>query len=118
MERKWFSLPRRLGGMGINIPLELSDIFYQNLRKMTQVLVDQIIHQHDPDFVHENREKSPGLEIREDKQKREEENVNWLKQQLNPQQSNVYEAITEKGASDWLSALPLKDQDFYLSHFL
>ena len=27
----------------------------------------------------------------------------------------LYEAITEKGASNWLNAMPLKDHDFYLN---
>ena len=38
-----------------------------------------------------------------------------MKQDLDPEKLKLYDAITEKGASNWLNAMPLKDHDFYLS---
>ena len=34
-ERQWYSLPPRKGGLGIIIPSEVSDSYYQNSRYMT-----------------------------------------------------------------------------------
>ena len=41
--------------------------------------------------------------------------MKYVKSQLNQSKMKIFEAITEKGASSWLNALPLKDHDFYLS---
>ena len=49
-----------------------------------------------------------------EKGRREEMKVNYIKSQLNGEKTKVYEAITEKGASNWLNALPLKNHGFYL----
>ena len=115
LDRLWFSLPARLGGLGLNILSEVSDIYYGNSRRMTDPLVKQIIYQHDPEFVFENNERPVKAEIKEEKKRREEEKVNLVKQQLNPQKLKVYAATTEKGASNWLNSLPLKEHDFCLN---
>ena len=41
--------------------------------------------------------------------------MNSVKRELDPVRLKLYEAITEKGASNWLNAMPLKDHDFYLN---
>ena len=81
---------------------------------MTDPLVMQIVHQHDEGFVHETNERPVKAEIKREKKIREEEKVIRVKHQLNPQKLKVYEATTEKGASNWVNSLPLKEQDFYL----
>ena len=116
LERIWLSLPVRLGGMGLNIISEMAPHYYENSRRMTKALVDGIIHQYDPDpdVESENESRPVKAIIGEEKKKREEDKVNYVKQHLSPQKLKIYEAITEKGASSWLNALPLKDHDFYL----
>ena len=117
MDRKWFSLPPRLGGLGINILSEISDIYYQNSRRMTAGLVKKIVNQHEEVVLSEensNSDISVVAEIKDEKRKREEEKVELVKQHLSPQKLKVYEGITEKGASNWLNALPLKEHNFYL----
>ena len=81
---------------------------------MTDPLVKDIVHQHDEGFVYETNERPVKAEIKREKKIREEEKVIRVKHQLNPQKLKVYEATTEKGASNWLNSLPLKEQDFYL----
>ena len=119
VERIWFSLPARLGGLGINILSELADIYYENSRKMTDGLVKQIVNQHKmntPDEEENVAEIRPvKSQIKAEKTEREEAKLNQVKEQLNPQKLKVLEAITEKGASSWLNALPLKEHDFYLA---
>ena len=46
-ERQWYSLPPRLGGLGIIIPSELSNVFYQNSRNVTTELVRRIVNQYE-----------------------------------------------------------------------
>ena len=81
LERTWFSLPPRLGGLGIRIPSEMADIYYQNSRRMTGVLVNQIIHQHDNEYMPEvNDSKSAKSEIQEEKNIREAAKMNHVKE--------------------------------------
>ena len=37
-----------------------------------------------------------------------------MKEKLSPEKLKLLDAITEKGASNWLNSLPLKDHDFHL----
>ena len=113
-DRQWISLPARLGGLGINIPSEIADIYYHNSKKMTRGLVEQILYQHNPADIPTSTEKPASVQIRDDKTEREAAKVTWLKQQLNPEKLKLYDAITEKGASSWLNAMPLREHNFYL----
>ena len=116
IERIWFSLPPRLGGLGLNIISEISPIYYSNSKQMTNKLVMQIINQHrddQPEIV----DSSPQVKskIQAEKKEREERKMDFVKSKLNPNQLRVFEAITEKGASSWLTALPLKEHELYLN---
>ena len=81
---------------------------------MTQNLVNQIINQHGVFAETEDSSAKVKAEIQKEKREREEKKVDFVKSQLSGQKLRVYEAITEKGASTWLNALPLKDHDLYL----
>ena len=113
-DRQWMSLPARLGGLGINVPSEIADTYYRNSKTMTRGLVEQIVYQHNPTDIPTSTEKPAAVQIRDEKTERETEKVEWLKQQLNPTKLKLYEAITEKGASSWLNAMPLREHNFYL----
>ena len=83
----------------MNILSEIAEVYYSNSKRMTHNLVQQIVHQHNPSGIPTNTEKPATNHIRDDKEKRENEKVTWLKQQLNPTRLKLYDAITEKGAS-------------------
>ena len=117
LERTWISLPARLGGLGIRIMAEVAPIYYANSRLMTKKLVDGIINQHDELTeapTEEENVRPPKAVIAEEKKRREEEKVEFVTSQLDQRRLRLYEAITEKGASSWLSSLPLKEHDFHL----
>ena len=97
IERIWLSLPPRLGGLGINVPSEVADTFYKNSRLMTAELVDRIIYQHDSEHELPPEEKPARVAIAEDKKKREEDKVNQVKQELDPQKLKLYDAIRPFG---------------------
>ena len=82
---------------------------------MTEVLVEGIIKQHDRDFIRRgDNSKQVKAVITEEKKKREEEKMKRVRDSLSPRKLKLFEATTEKGASSWLNALPLKEHDFYL----
>ena len=115
LERTWISLPARLGGLGINKISEIAPHSYENSRRMTKDLVDDIKYQHKTEQRPSDESSRPAKAIiLEEKQKREENKVELVKSQLDPRRAKIYEAITEKGASSWLNSLPLKDHDFHL----
>ena len=83
---------------------------------MTEILVSQIVHQHDEEYVAQIDDRTPvKVVIQEEKKTREEAKMNLVKNQLTPQKLKIFEAITEKGASNWLNALPLRDHGFFLN---
>ena len=115
LERIWFSLPARLGGLGLNIPSELAPRYHQNSIRMTEVLVETIVRQHDPEFVkREIDSKQVKITIKAEKNAIDEDKKKFVEEQLDERRQKVFTAITEKGASNWLNTLPLKEHNFYL----
>ena len=120
--RELLALPARLGGMGIINPTKVSDDEYRNSRKLTQPLTNLIIKQNvldEIDHVEIDQDKVVKVkkEIskeREAKQRRQYDEVvngkNRTKEELKRIKMNQ-----EKGASNWLSSLPLKENGFSLN---
>ena len=115
-ERTWLSVPPRLGGLGLIIPSEISDIYHNNSKNVTAVLTNRIINQYDKNADRVTIDsKYIKTKIRVEKKKREEEKMIYVKGTLSPQKIRILEAITEKGASSWLTAMPIKEHGFYLN---
>ena len=116
-ERIWISLPPKLGGLGIIIPSEVSDSWYRHSRDMTLKIVTRIVCQHQKDIesVIENVEMKGTNSIKTEKDKKNAEKLNYVKGTLNPHQLKLLEAICEKGASNWLTTMPIKEYGFYLN---
>ena len=116
LERTWFSLPPRLGGLGLNILSEVSDIYYQNSRNITEVLVNRIVNQYNSEIPREEMNTTKiKTKIKEDKHKREEDKLQYVQENLDVEKKKILEATNEKGSSNWLTSLPIKEHDFYLS---
>ena len=116
-ERIWFALPPRLGGLGINILTDIAPICYENSKKVTRPLVEKIIRQHQPfeEIENEDEVRQIKTKMRQEKKIWEDQKTQYVSSRLNPNQRRILEATTEKGASNWLNALPLKEHDFYLN---
>ena len=115
-ERQWFSLPARKGGLGILVPSEVSDFFYENSKNLTVELVHKIVNQKQPhtDLPDFNQRQTKTI-IQAAKAQRVEDKLTYVRSTLNPQKNKILEATMEKGASSWLTALPIKDHGFYLN---
>ena len=109
-ERQWFSLPARKGGLGIIVPSEVSDIYYQNSCCVTRDLVHKIVNQKQPSLglpETKDGDRQTKSHINAAKIQREDDKLSYVKSTLNPQKTKILEAIMEKGASNWLTAMPI-----------
>ena len=116
VERQIISLPYRLGGLGIQNPVETADQEYATSQEITQDLTQLIIAQ-DMDITKFDADKSMETKMRLKaakeislKQKAED-----LKQVMTESSRTYFEGAQEKGASSWLSALPLKKLGYSLN---
>ena len=115
LERELISLPARLGGLGIPNPTQQADIQYQNSRKITAPMAALIIQQHQevseqPDSYQANTK----YEIYKQKKQRERGKLDDLMNKLSPHMKKATQMACEKGASIWLTALPLDEHGFFL----
>ena len=114
-ERQWLSLPTRYGGMGIINPKSHSSQQYQDSLAVTDPMI-QVLLQGDgqlPAAILMESEK-----VKKEVLKRKEESHKVLgelvKSELPSEHVRLFEIGNEKGASVWLTALPLREHGFDL----
>lgn len=79
-------------------------------------MVRKIVNQKQPETISIlNHERSSKHQIHLEKIQREEEKLGHVKSTLSSMQNKILEAIMEKGASNWLTAIPIKEHGFYLN---
>ena len=109
------NLPARMGGMGFLNPSDEADQEYQNSVEATAKLTDAIYNQH-PKFVVNEEEH---VKIVDGIRKRKDDRWKDLQQQsLNIASDHMKRILllaSEKGASTWLTSIPLKLYGFRLS---
>ncbi len=113
--RKIFSLPARLGGLGISNITESAELEYKNSCTITADLADAIFKQDSSFHYNEVVQKSLKLEI---KQEREKFNLQLRSTSLENESRSTkrqLNLLSEKGASSWLTSLPLKEYGFLLN---
>ena len=116
MERRMFALPYRYGGLGIVNPVMAADGEYQRSLKITEDLTN-LIREQEMDFLKFDKEKMRETKNKESQKKekdlkKEQENIcNEVDEKL----KRLLLAAGEKGASSWLSALPLKKLGYTLN---
>ena len=115
IERQLWSLPVRMGGMGLTIPSEISQDQYLNSRAINEELINKVYNQQN---IYEDIDlsvrKAKG-EIKKKKTIKDQELLTKLTEELREwEKSKALEASLEKGASSWLNALPLQRQGFAL----
>ena len=113
--RKIFSLPVRLGGLCLLNPVEQSDFEYQNSQIITRQLTESILRQTSRLRINEEQR---SIDIK-NVQSRKNEKFKSLSDQIKAEVPEHIQRLlilsSEKGASTWLSSLPLRDYGFRLN---
>ena len=116
LERNLFALPYRYGGMGILNPTETSQREYDTSLQITAGLSELIYRQEmNLNLLDRNAMESKKSELKKEKEtliKQEQANIANL---LDEKGKRMLMAASEKGASSWLSALPLKSLGYTLN---
>ena len=114
LERKLLSLPPKLGGLGIPLFSNSSDVEHNNSLSVTEVLKNNIKNQNPQLKIDENIKKKK-QQIK--KSKRENQNVllQEIRDQMSPNQSRLNDLASEKHASLWITTLPIRDEGYILS---
>ena len=115
LERRLWSLPVRMGGMGILIPSEISDKQYANSRIINETLTSKVFNQqtiYEDINIHVKKAKE---KVKMTKNKTYERLLEEITLEIGSgPKAKALEAAQEKGASNWLNALPLKSQGYAL----
>ncbi|NRB82027.1 MAG: hypothetical protein HRU38_25815 [Saccharospirillaceae bacterium] len=112
-ERRILSLPTKLGGLGIPILRELAPIEYNASKSITKPLVEIIKSQN----IHEQPKTTSHIKslIIQEKHTKYKETFNELKNMVSLKTKRSLELASEKGASNWLTCLPLEQHGFTLN---
>ncbi len=110
-----YALPARLGGLGIRTPSKLADKEVHHSLKITSSLTDRILDQDNEYGYNTVRDQLlKRAEVSKDNRKRLEEEAASLHQQLPDWLQKAVELSKTKGASTWLTVLPLTEHGFTL----
>ena len=116
LEREMLSLPYRFGGMGIQNPVETSDREYNTSREITKDLTQLIIEQDmDVTKLDAGKSRETIAKLKAEKEVKLKRQAEELKESMNGSQERYFEGAQEKGASSWLSSLPIKSLGYVLN---
>jgi hypothetical protein len=104
-----------LGGLGLLNPVEEATHEYENSKIMTQQLTNAIFLQQEVLVIDDNMEEEAGNALKERKQEKVAALKDELSASLSPEMLKMIDLSAEKGASIWLTKLPLKELGFRLS---
>ena len=116
LERRLLAIPYRYGGLGIQNPVNMANREYDASIKITDSLTTLICEQ-EMDLSKLNKESAikAKQELRVAKENFLQNEFNQISAQLNEKEKRLLLAACEKGASSWLSALPLKRLGYSLN---
>ena len=114
-DRRLLSLPVKLGGLGIPIFSESCIVEFENSRKISKYLIEKIITQDQQYDINQRREREIQNHLKVEKELRNKEILATLRTQMSKEQLRCNDVAQMKGASAWLNALPLVEEQFVLS---
>ncbi len=116
IERRILALPFRYGGLGIRNPVKTADEEFHASTVITQQLTEMLLAQNQ-DVRQIDKEKVRDSKLRISTLKKEtlESELNELMEILSDDQNRYITAAREKGASSWLSALPIQSLGYALN---
>lgn len=105
----------RLGGLGISIYSEACVTEFSNSRILTRKLISKIVAQ-DNNFMDETiKVNHTNSSLKAEKAKADKIILNELRTRMNKEQLKANDIAHLKGASAWLTALPINDEGFVLN---
>ena len=114
VERDLLGLPVRMGGLGFTDPVLTSSFEYEASTKVTDPLVRRNAEQeHQPSVALEIQ--TLQLSTRKQRDDCLSERLEQVKNSLPTKAKRAVELATEKGSSNWLTVIPLKELDYNLN---
>ena len=112
VQRDLLAYPVRMGGLGFTEPVVTSSSEYEASIKVTNPLVRRIVEQE-----HQSPDASEIQTLSTRKQKDDclSERLEQVKNSLLTKAKRAVELATEKGSSNWLTVIPLKELDYNLN---
>ena len=119
-DRDIYSLPTRFGGLAVSNPVEMCPLEYSLSRKATQPLTEAILNQKltlSPEETHEMNQKIKHAKngISSEKTLYNKYKLASIKAKCTDDISRNLDILCQKGASSWLTALPLEEFHYTLS---
>ena len=116
VERDFLDLPARFGGLCLPNPSKEAPFSFSSASKVTQPQVEHLL-------LPDGEELSTALAAQTEAvvESRKAKNIRWkekaaaVKERLDPRLQRAVDAAEDKGASSWLTALPIADLGFSLS---
>ena len=114
-ERRLLSLPARLGGLNIINPMEIAKSEFEASQSISAPLAEMIVNQTKPNSFERPILQSIKTQVKQSKQQFLEDKTRDVREQSSPHMQRAMDLASEKGASIWLTALPLRDHEFCLN---
>ena len=114
-ERRLLSLPARLGGLNIINPVAAANGEFNASQAISAPLSEMIVNQIKPTSFERPTLQSIKASVKESKQQFLADETRNVRAHSSPHIQRAMDLASEKGASIWLTALPLRDQGFFLN---
>ena len=113
--RTIMQLPARMGGMGFLDPSDESDLEYENSKLVTAQITEAIYQQKSRLVIDEEKQGYAIEDLRKRKEERWKARKDYVNNMLNEKMMRIILLGSKKGASTWLTSLPLKTYGFRLN---
>ena len=114
LAREMLALPARLGGLGLINPVAIAEEQHATSQLISAPLVERILHQDHRLNDCQVAQQDAKTKARSNKRTKQREDARNLESQLSAPLQRSMELSQEKGASTWLTALPIDDHGFAL----
>ena len=113
--RNILALPARMGGIGITDPTSTAELEYENSVKATRELANAIFNQREQFADNDEIQRQIMNNIKKSRDTFFQTKRTEIMNSLTPAMNRHIDLISEKGASSWLTSLPLEDYGFVLN---
>ena len=114
IERQWLTLPAKMGGLGRTGPSSESDFCFEATVKITAPIVALITLQDIDVPTATQLTKSVKSTVNKDKLNRLGRQADNIYDQLSAPQRHLMDCSRERGASSWVTTLPINEHGFFL----